>query len=85
MRINVSLSIPTGRIVLRIGVLIIGDEMDDRELAELAALPAILHYLIAERRPAHKDTSDPAWREIFEDATYFAQRYGAVYSRNQRE
>ena len=71
--------------MLRIGVLIIGDEMDDRELAELAALPAILHYLIAERRPAHKDTSDPAWREIFEDATYFAQRYGAVYSRNQRE
>ena len=39
--------------------------MDDRELAELAALPAILHYLIAERRPAHKDTSGPAWRDIF--------------------
>lgn len=59
--------------------------MDDRELAELAALPAILQYLIAERRPAHKDTADPAWREIFEDANYIAQRFGAVYSRNQRD
>ncbi len=58
--------------------------MDDRELAELAALPAILEYLIEQRQPPHKDTSDSAWREIFEDAYYFAQRFGAVYTRNQR-
>ena len=59
--------------------------MDDREMAELAALPAILDYLIENRRPAHDDTSDPAWRQIFEDANYIAQRFGAVYSRNQRD
>lgn len=59
--------------------------MDDRELAELAALPAILEYLIESRRPAHDNTSDPAWRQIFEDANYIAQRFGAVYSRNQRD
>lgn len=59
--------------------------MDDRELAELAALPAIIQYLIAERHPAHNDTADPKWREIFEDANYIAQRFGAVYSRNQRD
>lgn len=59
--------------------------MDDRELAELAALPAILNYLIVARRPAHDDTSDPKWRAIFEDANYIAQRFGAVHSRNQRD
>ncbi len=59
--------------------------MDDREMAELAALPAILQYLIIKRQPAHSDTSDPAWRQIFEDANYIAQRFGAVYSRNQRD
>lgn len=59
--------------------------MDDREYAELAAVPAILQYLIAERRPAHDNTSDPAWRAIFEDANYFAQRFGAVYARSQRD
>lgn len=59
--------------------------MDDREHAELAALPAILGYLINERRPAHNDTNDPAWRTLFEDAYYFAQRFGAVYAKNQRD
>ncbi len=59
--------------------------MDDREHAELAAVPAILQYLIAERRPAHDNTNDPAWRAIFEDANYFAQRFGAVYARSQRD
>jgi hypothetical protein len=59
--------------------------MDDREYAELAALPAIMQYLIEQRKPAHNDTADPAWRAIFEDANYFAQRFGAVYSRNQRD
>lgn len=59
--------------------------MDDRELAELAALPAILEYLIANRQPAHDDTADPKWRALFEDANYIAQRFGAVYSRNQRD
>ncbi|NNC76567.1 MAG: hypothetical protein HKN77_01310 [Woeseiaceae bacterium] len=59
--------------------------MEDREMAELAALPAILTYLIANRQPSHSDTSDPKWREVFEDANYIAQRYGAVYSRNQRD
>ncbi len=59
--------------------------MDDREMAELAALPAILQYLIVNRRPAHDDTSDPKWRETFEDAYYIAQRFGAAYSRNQRD
>lgn len=33
--------------------------MDDREMAELAALPAILQYLIVKRQPAHSDMSDP--------------------------
>ncbi len=59
--------------------------MDDREMAEIAALPAILSYLLAARSPKHDDTNDPAWRTLFEDATYFAQRYGAVYSRSQRD
>ncbi len=59
--------------------------MDDRELAELAALPAILEFLISKRQPAHDNTSDPAWRQIFEDANYISQRFGAVYSRNQRD
>ncbi len=59
--------------------------MDDREQAELAALPAILNYLIVNRRPSHSDTADPKWREIFEDANYISQRFGAVYSRNQRD
>lgn len=59
--------------------------MDDREMAELAALPAILQYLITNRKPSDSDTSDPAWRQIFEDANYIAQRFGAVYSRNQRD
>jgi hypothetical protein len=59
--------------------------MDDREFAELAALPAILKYLIEERRPKHDDTSDPAWRQLFEDANYFAQRFGGVYARAKRD
>lgn len=59
--------------------------MDDRELAELAALPANIRYLIAERHPAHDDTADPKWRELFEGANCIAQRFGAVYSRNQRD
>lgn len=58
--------------------------MDDREMAELAALPAILQYLIAERRPKHDDTSDPAWRTLFEDANYISQRYGGVYAKGKR-
>lgn len=59
--------------------------MQDRDHAELAALPAILQYLIAERKPPHDDTRDPAWRTIFEDAHYFAARFGAVYARAQRD
>ncbi len=59
--------------------------MDDREMAELAAVPAILQYLISERRPDHANTNDPKWRQIFEDTNYFAARFGAVYSRNQRD
>lgn len=59
--------------------------MDDREMAELAALPAILHYPISERRPDHGDTNDPKWSQVLEDANYFAQRFGAVYSRSQRD
>ena len=59
--------------------------MDDRELAELAALPAILQYLLVHRRPAHDDTNDPAWRTLFEDAYYFAERFGAVYARNRHD
>ena len=34
--------------------------MDEREQAEMAALPAILQYLIENRRPPHDNTSDPA-------------------------
>jgi hypothetical protein len=59
--------------------------MDDREMAELAALPAILQHLISERRPKHDDTADPLWRSVFEDANYLAQRFGAVYARSQRD
>lgn len=59
--------------------------MDEPESAELAALPAILQYLIIKRQPKHDDTSDPAWRQIFEDANYISQRLGAAYSRNQRD
>lgn len=59
--------------------------MDDREYAELAAVPALLQYLLSERRPPHDDTKDPAWRQIFEDANYFAARFGAVYARNKRD
>ena len=59
--------------------------MDDREHAELAALPAIIKYLIDERRPPHDNTSDPAWRALFEDVYYVAQRFGAVYARSQRD
>jgi len=59
--------------------------MDNREHAELAAVTAILQYLIAERKPAHDDTTDPAWRTLFEDAWYFAERFGAVYARNQND
>ncbi len=59
--------------------------MDDREYAELAAIPAILQYLLEERKPAHDDTNDPKWRALFEDAFYFAQRFGAVYARAQRD
>ncbi|NND65218.1 MAG: hypothetical protein HKM24_04550 [Gammaproteobacteria bacterium] len=59
--------------------------MDDREHAELAALPAILNYLLAKRQPPHSDTDDPAWREIFQDAYYFAYRFGGVYVRNKRD
>lgn len=54
-------------------------------MAELAALPAVLQYLIEKRQPSHSDTSDPAWRQVFEDANYISQRFGAVYSRNQRD
>lgn len=59
--------------------------MDDREMAELAASPAILQFLISERDPKHDDTSDPSWRTLFEDANYLAQRFGAVYARNNRD
>ncbi|MBT8085921.1 MAG: hypothetical protein HKN35_15540 [Woeseia sp.] len=59
--------------------------MDDRETGTLAALPAIITYLINERRPAHDDTNDPKWRTLFEDANYFAERFGAVYARAQRD
>jgi len=59
--------------------------MDDREQGTLAALPAILEYLMNERRPRHDDTNDPAWRTLFEDANYFAERFGAVYARAQRD
>jgi hypothetical protein len=59
--------------------------MDDREQAELAALTAILQYLIVNRRPPHDNSSDPAWRAIFEDANYLAQRFGGVYARSQRD
>ncbi|MBT8132102.1 MAG: hypothetical protein KJO35_07525 [Gammaproteobacteria bacterium] len=58
--------------------------MDDREMAELAALPAILEYLIAQRQPRHDDTNDETWRAVFEDANYFAQRFGGVYARAKR-
>lgn len=59
--------------------------MDDREMAELAALPAILQYLLEARKPKQDDTNDPAWRTLFEDANYFAQRFGGVYARNKRD
>ena len=59
--------------------------MEDREMAEPAALPAILQNLIARRQPPHDNTSDPAWRQVFENANYIAQRFRAVYSRNQRD
>jgi len=59
--------------------------MDDREQSEMAALPAILQYLLVIRRPPHDNTSDPAWRTLFEDANYLAQRFGGVYSRSQRD
>ena len=59
--------------------------MDDREMAELAALPAILQQLIAARGPRHDDTNDPTWRAIFEDANYLAQRFGGVYARSKRD
>lgn len=59
--------------------------MDDRETGALAALPAILTYLLNERRPSHDDTDDPKWRELFQDANYFAERFGAVYARSQRD
>lgn len=59
--------------------------MEDRERAELAAVPALLQFLIAERKPPHDNTSDPAWRAIFEDANYLAQRFGGVYVRHQRD
>lgn len=59
--------------------------MDDRELAELAALPAILKYLIDQRQPKHDDTNDPTWRTLFEDANYFARRFGGVYARSKRD
>ena len=59
--------------------------MDDKELAELAALPALMQYLIAERKPKHDDPSDPMWRTLFEDANYLARRFSATYVRNKRD
>ncbi len=59
--------------------------MDDREKGAIAALPAILTYLMNERRPKQDDTSDPAWRTLFEDANYLAERFGGVFARAQRD
>jgi len=59
--------------------------MDDNDMAELAALPAILNYLIDNRKPKHDDSSDPAWRAIFDDANYLAKRFGASYARAKRD
>lgn len=59
--------------------------MDDNDKAELAALPAILTYLLEARKPRHDDSSDPAWRAAFEDANYLSRRFGAVYARNKRD
>ena len=59
--------------------------MDDNDLAELAALPAILDYLLKQRQPKHDDSSDPVWKETFKEANYLAQRFGATYARERRD
>lgn len=59
--------------------------MDPREYAELAALPAILEYLMNEKKPPVGRNDDPEWRAVFEDAYYLAQRFGGAYARAQRD
>lgn len=59
--------------------------MESREQAELAAIPAILDYLMQEMRPPIGKNDDPAWRTVFDDAYYLAQRFGATWARAQRD
>ena len=59
--------------------------MDERLQAEMAAIPAILQYLMSQRKPAHDNTSDPLWRSIFDDANYLAYRFSAAYARSHHD
>ncbi len=59
--------------------------MEPRDHAELAAVPAILEYLMKEMKPPVGKNDDPAWRAVFEDAYYLAQRFGGAWARAQRD
>lgn len=59
--------------------------MDDRELAELAALPAILQHFVAERGPKHDDINGPIWPAVIEDANFLAKWFGGTYACSKRE
>lgn len=59
--------------------------MDPRDYAELAAVPAILEYLMKEMKPPADKNDDPAWRAVFENAYYLAQRFGGAWARAQRD
>lgn len=59
--------------------------MEPRDHAELAAIPAILEYLMKEMRPPIGANDDPAWRTVFDDTYYLAQRFGAAWARAQRD
>lgn len=59
--------------------------MEPRDQAELAAVPAILEYLMREMKPPVGNNDDPAWRQVFEDAFYLAQRFGGAWARAQRD
>ncbi len=59
--------------------------MEPRDQAALAAIPALLDYLMKEVRPPVGDNDDPRWRTVFDDAYYLAHRFGAAWARAHRD
>ena len=58
--------------------------MNERDQAALAALPAILGYILNDREPPVDGAQDEWWLEAFEDARELAIRFGGrwPYSAN---